>query len=204
MSTIFRLFLWEWSAGRNSFRFPQVKSAINEPRASPGIFWIQGLNTCQNLESVQENKKKRPLSADGIIRPQDQKKPHRWWSHVLLLQFKSRAAASEKQITEPERSRRPENGGTNLNWGMTILRSDTTSFGLLVACIPRLRAGKTPPRDPKIHSRPGLDPASRESGGAAREWGKRGRARGQSCKPGQASQLLGPQMAVRLTTQQEC
>lgn len=45
---------------------------------------------------------------------------------------------------------------------MTILRSDTTSFGLLVACIPQRKAGKTPPRDPKIHSRHGLDQASRE------------------------------------------
>lgn len=50
---------------------------------------------------------------------------------------------------------------------MTLLRTDTTSFGLPVARIPLLQAGKTPPRDPKIHSRLGPDP---EGGGGAQAW----------------------------------
>jgi len=65
---------------------------------------------------------------------------------------------------------------------MTILCSDTTSFGLLVACIPQLPAGKIPPRDPKIHGRRlGLGRP------AAGERGER-KGQGQHCKPGQASQ----------------
>lgn len=91
----------------------------------------------------------------------------------------SRRAAPQQQIRAGPR---PQDGSAGLNWGMTILRSDTTSFGLPVARIPRLQAGKTPPRDPKIHSRLGPDP---EGGG---------------CKPGQAR----PPMTVGLTTPQEC
>lgn len=66
---------------------------------------------------------------------------------------------------------RPQNGSADPNGGMTILRSDTTSFGLPVARIPRLQAGKTPPRDPKIHSRLGLDPERWwERGGGVQAW----------------------------------
>lgn len=61
-----------------------------------------------------------------------------------------------------------------LNWGMMILCSDTTSFGLLLACIPRLPAGKIPPRDPKIYDGPGCSPGSREVGHSQ---GKRERGR---------------------------
>ncbi|CAB1445808.1 unnamed protein product [Pleuronectes platessa] len=73
---------------------------------------------------------------------------------------------------------------------MMILRSDTTSFGLPVACIPRLPAGKIPPRDPKIYTRrarPG--PSQPVSLHAVKRGGERGerKGQGQSCKPGQAT-----------------
>lgn len=62
-----------------------------------------------------------------------------------------------------------------------ILSSDRTSFGLLVACIPRLPAGNIPPRDPKIHgqARPRPNPpASREEGQQPGRW-ERGERKGQ-------------------------
>lgn len=193
----------------SGFLGQRLKVPLTGPMYLEVLSENRNLTHARLLESVQENKKKQPPSADGIIQPQDQKKPHGWWSHVRLLQFKRGAAASEKQITQPEHLRRPENGGADLNWGMTILCSDTTSFGLLVACIPRLGAGKTPPRDPKIYSRAGLDPASHELECVCGVCvcvgvGERGRARGQSCKPGQAIQFHRPQITVRLTTQPEC
>lgn len=87
---------------------------------------------------------------------------------------------------------------------MTILRSDTTSFGLPVACIPQLQAGKTPPRDPKIHGRLGLDPERCWERDREREEGWRAAGGGGNCKPEQASQLCRPQMTVGLTAPQEC
>lgn len=61
-----------------------------------------------------------------------------------------------------------------------ILCCDTTSFGLLAACIPRLPAGKIPPRDLKIHSE---GPASHEVGQQPGR-GERGRARGRAASLG--------------------
>lgn len=63
-----------------------------------------------------------------------------------------------------------------LKRGMMVLGCDTTSFGLLVACIPRLPAGKIPPRDPKIYDR--------QRGGAQPAKGERGRAWGRAASLG--------------------
>lgn len=171
----------------SGFLGQRLKVPLTGPMYLGVLSEYRNLTHARLLESVQENKKKQPPSADGIIQPQDQRKPHGWWSHVRLLQFKRGAAASEKQITQPEHLLRPENGGADLNWGMTILCSDTTSFGLLVACIPRLGAGKTPPRDPKIHSRAGLDPASRELECVVCVWGTQPGSGGE--RKGQGAEL---------------
>lgn len=68
-----------------------------------------------------------------------------------------------------------------------ILRCDTTSFGLLVACMPPLPAGKIPP--------PGILKymAGCEEGAAAPGGGG-------GCESGQASQRHGPETTVRQTT----
>lgn len=145
-----------------------------------------------------------------------------WWDNTTMMNMRKRwwcaVASSEKQSCSLREAAHAAKALATawewrrkqlwLNWGMTILRSDTTSFGLLVSCIPQLPAGKIPPRDPKIHDRPGLSsarPASREVGQQAgrgereREEGPGGRAASLD-KP--ASQLYRPQMTV--TTQQEC
>lgn len=161
-----------------------------EPWASWDIFQIQELKHMPDGGVCTGGKKHQKETAPFSWRDNTS-----WGSKETTRPMKSCCAAGVEEHSCRSHSW-SLNGGTNLNWGMTILRSDTTSFGLLVACIPQRKAGKTPSRDPKIHSRHSLDQASREMVGGGGGW--------QCCRPRQANQLHRPRMTVRLTTRQEC
>lgn len=180
-NTIFSSSLWEKTPGRNHSGF------LGQRLNGRYIFWLQELHTSRPCWTLVF------YVASGLARwgKTIMNMGNRTRDEVMRCHFGSKAAAHARRlITRPRALAKAWEWRRKqlwLNWGMTILCWDTASFGLPVACILWLPAGEMPPRDPKIHSRPGLSSSGR---------GDDKKGSGQSCEPGKATQ---PQTRATLT-----